>query len=81
MKNIMSSEIRNNPTRAARLTLFPSLTGCSSNTGLGQSGPPSSLKQRIEKELVGVPLHVQKDALKHLLHLLGKEDASHPKKL
>ena len=81
MKNIMSSEIRNNPTRAARLTLFPSLTGCSSNTGLGQSGPPSSLKQRIENELVGVPLHVQKDALKHLLHLLGKEDASHPKKL
>jgi len=81
MKNIMSSEIRNNPTRAARLTLFPSLTGCSDSHGSGQSGPPSSLKQRIEKELVGVPLHVQKDALKHLLHLLGKEDASHPKKL
>ena len=77
----MSSTINNNPTRAAGLNPFPSLTGCSSNTGLGQSGPPSSLRYRIEKELVGVPLHVQKDALLHLLHLLGKENASHQKKL
>ena len=77
----MSSTINNTPNRAAGLVPFPSLTGCSSNTGLGQSGPPSSLRYRVEKELVGVPLHVQKDALLHLLHLLGEENASHQKKL
>jgi hypothetical protein len=46
----------------------------------GSLGPPSSLRYRIEKELVGVPSHVQKDALLHLLHLLGEENASHQKK-
>ncbi len=81
MKNTMSSEIKNNPTRAAGLIPFPSLTGCLDSHGSRQSGPPSSLRYRIEKELVGVPLHVQKDALKHLLHLLGEENASHLKKL
>jgi hypothetical protein len=80
MKNTMSSEIKNNPTRAAGLIPFPSLTGCPDSHGSGQSGPPS-IRQRIENELVGVPLHVQKDALKHLLHLLGKENASHLKKI
>ena len=77
----MSSTINNNPTRAAGLIPFPSLTGCLDSHGSGQSGPPSSLRYRIEKELVGVPSHVQKDALKHLLHLLGRENASHQKKL
>ena len=80
----MSSEIKNNPTRAAGLVPFPSFTGDSDSSNLresGLSGPPSSLRYRIEKELVGVPLHVQKDALKHLLHLLGRENASHQKKL
>ena len=76
----MSSTIKNNPHRAAGLVPFPSLTGCLDSHGSGQSGPPSSLRYRIEKELVGVPSHVQKDALKHLLHLLGEENASHQKK-
>jgi len=47
----------------------------------GLSGPPSSLRYRIEKELVGVSLQDQKDALQHLLHLLGRENANHPKKI
>ena len=73
----MSSEIKNTPTGSAHLIPFLSLTDCPPS----QSGPPSSLRYRIEKELVGVPLHVQKDALKHLLHLLGEENANHQKKL
>ena len=77
----MSSTIKNNPHRAAGLVPFPSFTGCSDAYGSGRSGPPSSLRYRIEKELVGVPLQDQKDALKHLLHLLGRENASHQKKL
>ena len=76
-KNIMSSKINNTPTGSAGLIPFPRLTDCLPS----QSGPPSSLRYRIEKELVGVPLHVQKDALLHLLHLLGEENASHQKKL
>ena len=74
----MSSTIKNNPTGSAGLVPFPSLTGCHTSW---QSGPPSSLRYRIEKELAGVPLQDQKDALKHLLHLLGEENASHQKKL
>jgi hypothetical protein len=77
MPNTKSSTIKNNPTGSAGLIPFPRLTDCLPS----QSGPPSSLRYRIEKELVGVPLHVQKDALKHLLHLLGEENASHPKKI
>ena len=80
-KQNMSSEIKNIPNRAAGLVPFPGLTGCLDSHGSGQSGPPSSLRYRIEKELAGVPLHVQKDALKHLLHLLGRENASHPKNI
>ena len=83
-KQNMSSEIKNNPTRAAGLVPFPSFTGDSDSSNLresGLSGPPSALRYRIEKELVGVPLHVQKDALLHLLHLLGEENASHPKNI
>ena len=80
-KQNMSSEIKNIPNRAAGLVPFPSFTGNSDASVSGLSGPPSSLRYRVEKELVGVPLHVQKDALKHLLHLLGEESASHPKNI
>ena len=80
-KQNMSSTIKNNPHRAAGLVPFPSFTGDVDTSVSGSLGPPSSLRYRIEKELVGVPLHVQKDALKHLLHLLGEENASHQKKL
>ena len=77
----MSSTIKNTPNRVAGLVPFPSFTGDVDTSVSGSLGPPSSLRYRIEKELVGVPLHVQKDALKHLLHLLGEENASHQKKL
>ena len=80
-KQNMSSTINNTPSGLSGFSLDPDFTGCPSDTGLGQSGPPSSLRYRIEKELVGVPSHVQKDALLHLLHLLGEESASHQKKL
>jgi hypothetical protein len=73
----MSSTIKNNPTGSAGLIPFPRLTDCLPS----QSGPPSSLRYRIEKELVGVSLQDQKDALNHLLHLLGKENANHQKKI
>ena len=74
----MSSTIKNTSNRVAGLVPFPGLTDCHTSW---QSGPPSSLRYRIEKELVGVPLQDQKDALKHLLHLLGEENASHPKNI
>ena len=80
-KQNMSSEIKNNPHRAAGLVPFPSFTGDVDASVSVSSGPPSSLRYRIEKELAGVPLQDQKDALKHLLHLLGEESASHQKKL
>ena len=69
----MSSTIKNIPNRVAGLVPFPGLTGCHTSW---QSGPPSSLRYRIEKELVGVPLRVQQDALNHLLQLLGEADTT-----
>jgi len=77
----MSSTINNTPNRAAGLVPFPGFTGDVDTSVSVSSGPPSSLRYRIEKELVGVSLQDQKDALNHLLHLLGKENASHPKKI
>ena len=68
----MSSKIQNIPGLLG-FSLDPSFTDCHTS---GQSGPPSSLRYRIEKELVGVPLRVQQDALNHLLQLLGEEDAT-----
>ena len=76
-KQNMSSKIQNIPGLSG-FSLDPDFTDCPTSW---QSGPPSSLRYRIEKELVGVPLHVQKDALQHLLHLLGEENASHQKKI
>ena len=78
LKQNMSSPINNTPSGLSGFSLDPDFTGCLER---GQSGPPSSLRYRVEKELVGVPLHVQKDALQHLLHLLGEENASHQKKI
>ena len=69
----MSSTIKNIPNRVAGLVPFPGLTGCHTSW---QSGPPSSLRYRIEKELGGVPLRVQQDALNHLLQLLGEADTT-----
>jgi len=80
-KQNMSSTINNTSNRVAGLVPFPSFTGDLDTEVSTSLGPPSSLRYRIEKELAGVPLQDQKDALKHLLHLLGKENASHPKNI
>lgn len=72
---IMSSKNTNFSEGLSGFSLDPDFTDCSSR---GQSGP-TSLKELIENELAGVPLHVQKAALSHLLHLLDTKNASHHK--
>lgn len=73
----MSSENENISQGLSGFSLDPDLTGCHTS---GQSGPPY-IKELVENELVGVPLHVQKDTLHHLIHLLGKKNANHQKKI
>jgi len=67
---------KNNNNRVAGLLPYPGFTGCSDLKDSGQSGPPFSLKNRIEHELCGIPLHQQAEVLQDLLLLLGGEDAA-----
>ena len=73
----MSSKNTNFSEGLLGFSLDPSFVDCH----VTRQSNPTSLKELIENELAGVPLHVQKDALTHLLHLLGKKNASHLNKL
>jgi len=59
-------------------SLDPTLMDCHNTR---QSTPSITLRQRIENELVGVPLSAQKAALSHLLHLLSAKNVNHLNKL
>lgn len=75
--NIMSSENTNLSEGLSGFSLDPDLMDCH----ISRQSNPTSLKELIENELVGVPLSAQKAALSHLLHLLGTKNASHLNKL
>ena len=73
----MSIENETHSKGLAGFSLDPALMDCN----LPQSTPSITLRQRIENELVGVPLSAQKAALSHLLHLLSAKNANHLNKL
>ena len=68
---MMSS--KNDNHRVAGLLPYPGFTGCPES---GHPGPPFNLKDRIEYELRGIPLHLQAEVLQDLLLLLGGEDTA-----